>query len=448
MLTTVLAMLLIPLLAAIACCAAAETALFSITPGEVQSIAERHPGAAARLAWLRDRPRALLVTLLLVINLLSVAFFVISTVVSSRLGSAWLMLGFEVGMLFVAILGGDLLPKLIARRRRITLAPLIAWGLVPVYRVVSPVRSFLEHGVVVPLVRLIHPAGTRKPAPVSSEELGELLESSTQEANLMDHEQWLLGAVVDLGGLRVREVMTPRVDIEWVDADASSEDVLARLGERGSGLIPVARGTPDHGVVGVLNVAQYLGVVARSQAELGAGPSSLGSFLEPAFYVPDRARVDRAIEQMAARGVRLAFCVDEFGTLTGVVTSEQVLAPLLATPMDLPTHTAEVRRLGISAWSVPGRLPVRQLAEYVLGPELAGAGRASGVTTVAGLVIAGLGRIPRVGESLRLGRVRLRVSELEGRSIERVEVTLLEDEAGDGSASARALAANSPGASP
>jgi putative hemolysin len=425
--TIILLIALVPLLVLVALCASAETALFSLTPSELRAIRARRPGVAEILDRWRARPRALLVTVLLLANASSVAFFVVSTLVSNGLAVAWMLLAFELATLLVLIFLGDLVPKLIARRRRVLVAPFIVSILAPVYRTISPLRAVLEHGVVVPLVRLIHPERAEKPPPVGPEELASLLEGGSAEAGLMQEEQWLLGAVVELGTIRVREVMSPRVDMPWVEIDAGPNDVMSAIGENASArYLAVCRGGIDGGVVGLLNVPQYLAVTQWAQARLGPAPAGLASFLDPVVFVPERARLDRVIDMMASQGCRLCICVSEAGAITGSISSEQALASLMATPLQpADTAAAQIFKVGEGTWNVPGRLGVRHLTDYLLGTaELAPGTTSRRVTSVAGLVIAALGRLPRVGEAVRVGPVRLRVAEMDERSVERIEVSL------------------------
>jgi len=162
--------------------------------------------------------------------------------------------------------------------------------------------------------------------------------------------------------------------------------------------------------------------VRRVLAALAArGSADPRRFVEPVTYVPESATLDSLLEHFRTSGVHTALVADEHGTIAGLVEIEDAVGRLLPTPGEGQAGDDEVQMIALGTWMVPGRLPVREWA-HVLGPEGAAAGRR--VTTVGGLVLAQLGRVPAVGDEVRVGGVVLRVELMHGRSVETVRLSL------------------------
>ncbi|MFT3685778.1 MAG: transporter associated domain-containing protein [Phycisphaerales bacterium] len=176
----------------------------------------------------------------------------------------------------------------------------------------------------------------------------------------------------------------------------------------------------DHGVLGLLDVKRYLVAAAKAPgASSSPGPSEgakVTEFMEPVRYVPGSGSLDKLLEQFASAGVKLGLVVDEHGAVTGIVSTENVVQRLIAelTSDEDVELEAQVRHLPDGRWSVPGRLSVRDWASMFgltgMGQERVGAR----VSTVAGLIFTTLGRVPRVGDVVTVGNLRLQVLAMAG----------------------------------
>jgi CBS domain containing-hemolysin-like protein len=255
------------------------------------------------------------------------------------------------------------------------------------------------------------------------EDLSALLDTAQSRQALHEDEQELLSDVLELSGRPVREVMTPRVDMAWLDESFTGEQVLDLVRKTGHHKFPVARRSLDGEVVGLLNAKTYLAARSFRRARNQAGDPPAKEHIEPATYIPDRAGLDRLLEHLRRTGTHTALCVDERGELTGLVQVEDVVRELVdAAPEPGRADGGGVREVGPGVWCVPGRLTVRDWREYF---ERSGSASPidARVATVGGLVLAKLGRVPRAGDSVRLGAIELRVARMNGRRIEEVLVS-------------------------
>lgn len=207
-----------------------------------------------------------------------------------------------------------------------------------------------------------------------------------------------------------------------IDADAGTGAVIDAARTAGCPVIAVCDGSPDNGVIGFAKVREVLGLIATRPDK----PLDLRKLASRPGFVPDRSRLDRLLEFFRDQETDTAICVDEVGAVTGMVGLDDVVRALGFSPIEGTAREHErVERIGPNQWSVSGRLPVHDWAE-LFG---AGAGAAAidrRASTVAGLVLVGLGRLPMVGDEVRIGRLSLRVESTSGRSVDRVLVTLSE----------------------
>jgi putative hemolysin len=170
--TLVFFIILLPvLLAIIALCSASETTFFSLSRTDRLRLRRRSPAAGGAATRLLARPRALVLTILLITNAGNVAFYVIGSVLERRLGHGPLGIAFTIGTLLVLVLVGDLLPKLIAASNPVRLARALALPLEVAVQIVNPVTRFLEvrgswrSGWSIQRCGCSDPGPTRPPAP-------------------------------------------------------------------------------------------------------------------------------------------------------------------------------------------------------------------------------------------------------------------------------------------
>ncbi len=426
-----LVLVLLPLALASALCAATETALFSLTYSDRLRLRRQSPAAAHAVGLLLERPRALLVSILLATNISNVAYLVVSSVIAlthrpaAHEGEAALI---AVGLSALSVLGliivGDLLPKLLARRLRVGCCRLFAPALLAVFRAFAPVQGLLETVVIAPLARLVRPP-SEPTGTLTSEELSALLHAGARQGAIETAEQRLLEEVVQLGEVRVREAMVPRLDILWIDAGAPLPDLLERVRAGAPARIVLCRGSLDDGVLGWVDTKR---AVSAWAATPGA-PPPLTAHVRPMLYVPETARLDQLLDQFRATRRYVALCVDEYGTIVGLIDLNDILVRLVAAP-GAPGEEprASVEPAGEGRWLVPGRFGVRELTAILEssrgGLRVRGRPVERRVSTVAGLVLLALGRLPRIGDEVRFGNVTLRVESMEGRTIERVLIAV------------------------
>ncbi|MBI1191131.1 MAG: DUF21 domain-containing protein [Tepidisphaera sp.] len=412
-------LILMPLLLlASAVCSASETALFSLTQADRLRLRKSHPRVFAATSRLLGSPRSLLISVLLANVAVNTAFLVLASVVGAGLSPAWeAAVGVSTVVLMVGL--GEVLPKSIAAAHRVAVCRVVAVPMQAWSRVIAPVRDFAESFVVSPLVRVFSPTGGA-PARITGEDLSALLDLNASAGVLNSSDQQLLDGVVQLSALRARDVMTPRVDVRWLRMTGSSEDFLALAGGKAGARAPVfRRGLGERAAAGIVRDSRVVEALKRS----GGAKVPLAPLVEPALYVPERARLDQVLEQFRAAKADTGLCVNEAGEITGLIGLDDVIAELVSGAERASGAGEGVKRVMPGVWLVPGRLSVRDWASFF------GAGQEEinpRVSTVAGLILEKLGRVPRVGDEVLIRNVNLRVERMRGRVIEQVGVAVKE----------------------
>ena len=386
---------MIPLLLASAFFSASETVFFGLGVEDRAELRRRGGIASGALDALLLKPRQLLVTVLLGNMTINTLFMTISAVLLLRHGTAPLTgLVFGAGSLILLIILGEILPKVAGQSHRIRGAALLAPPLAAIHRVIAPLRIAIARFVVIPLARL---AGEAPSPHLGPEELAALLDVSVAEGAIDRSEENLLRDVVKMGQLSVRDVMTPRVHVNFVHLDDEPARIRDEIAQVGRGHLPVVGESIDD-VRGLLSSRRFL-MEAPQQSDTAA----LEAIMSGIAFVPEQASVEDLLRRFQAEGSTLAIVVDEYGGTAGIVTIEDVAEEIVGEIAEPDERLLEIpERLAEARWRVSGLMPLHDWRE-----AFGSAVDDRRVSTVGGLFFARLGRLARAGDVVRLGNVRL-----------------------------------------
>ena len=253
--------------------------------------------------------------------------------------------------------------------------------------------------------------GPEKPAEATEQEVRAYIDVGRQEGILEKEEEKLLLSIVDFGDTRVREVMTPRTDIVWIDVAASLTVLFDMFVESKYSRIPVVRGSIDT-IVGIVHVKDAL------QAIRAGGNRSIADLMREATFVPETKKVSELLREFQRRHLWMAIVVDEYGGVSGIVTVEDLLEEIVGEISDEHEDEREpVSRTGENAYSVSGKANIEVVRDlFGRGPE------EGDFTTVGGLLTSRLGHIPKPGETYKESDLRFTVEEADRRRVYRVRI--------------------------
>jgi len=326
---------------------------------------------------------------------------------------------------------GELVPKTISLARAERVALLIArpfrWFL-STFRWAIDFLDGISSAVVKALgVTAPHGHGVAH----STEELQIQIQQARERGLLAPGEEKFILSAIELGQVQVREIMVPRPDMHILPIEASLDEVTRVFATTQRSRIPVYRGTPDH-ILGFVHIKDMMWVLMDRDRRLEEGlaipPFDLRRVLREVLIVPETKPASELLVELRTHRVGMAVVVDEFGSILGLVTMEDILEQMVGEIHDEFDVIERPLTLADGAIIFDAGLNVRDLdAQYnITLPD------DPAYATVGGFVLDQLGFIPRGGESFDYGDFRFTVVEMDGRRVARVKVQRLPGAASNG----------------
>ena len=318
---------------------------------------------------------------------------------------------FVVLLSFTTLLLGELVPKRLALRRAEAFARAVAPAMQAFARITKPLVWLM--GISTSAVLALLGAHKQEGPSVSVDDIEHLLEAGRAEGVLEAVEQAVATEALRLGERTVRDIMRPRIDIDALDIETPPGEVLGAIAMAGYSRLPVYEGSLDH-ILGYVSLKDVL-----RQNWMG-WPIELRKILHRALFVPETMPLDRLLELFQKQKNQLAVVLDEYGGTEGLVTLEDVLEELVGEIHDEHRReSADFVQREDGSWLVDGSAGVEDLAER-LGIKLNGVPR--DYSTVSGIVLAELERIPTTGDTLRWRGLTIEVVDMDGRRIDKLMI--------------------------
>ncbi len=392
---------------------ASETAFIALPRARLMHLVNIGQPGAGRVAHLMLRPDKFLATVLLGNNLVNTAAAALGTVLAvSLIGNTPLaVLVATLGVTLVLLVFGETMPKTIAWQRSEKVAFAVSRPLAMVETTLAPATRILR------LVSLVtnKALGISGAAPqVGVEEIRTLIAAGARSGTVEPEEAALLEKVFRFGDQQMREIMTPRPEIVWIERGTTLEGFLRMYQDHSHTRFPVYEGSTEN-VVGVLAIKDVFMAMGRGELEL---QDPITGNLRPAYFVPETKALSSTFGEMQHSGYGLVLTVDEFGGIAGLATLKQLLEVIVGqvgeegaapdnayTPVDEHTFWLDA---GV------GILEINE--ELKLGlPE-------GDYQTVAGFILDWMGRIPEEGDVLEYRNLRLTIKKMAGVRIDEVEL--------------------------
>lgn len=317
---------------------------------------------------------------------------------------------------YFSLVIGELVPKQVALRAAVPISLVMARPMVWLARIAAPLVWLLDKSSAT-LISLLG-INTRGQHSVTAEELQMIFAEATRSGVIEAEQHQILAGVVRLAERPVRELMTPRTEIDWIDADADAEKVREAIEATPHSLLPVAEGSPD-AILGVVKVRELL-------AALVAGKRiSIRKMMRKAEVVPDQLDAMDALRVLQSAEIAMAVVHDEYGHFEGIVTPVDLLTAIagnFASDQD-QGDTPEIVERKDGSLLVSGALSADALADR-LGLEY-GDDREFG--TAAGYALSVLKRLPVVGETFTDQGWEFEIVDMDNRRIDQMLVTRIRE---------------------
>lgn len=393
----------------------AESALTAVNRVRVRSLAQGGSKTAARLDILLEDRSRLISALLIGNNLVNVALTVlVAKVVESLVSggaegtSDWVAVAVVTPMLVVF---GEVIPKTVGVNLSLPFSMVMAWPIFIVRQLLTPLTILLSG--LQRLVLKIFGHNPESDMAVTGEEIQTMVEMASAQEVLGRSSSLAISNLISLHELIVREVLTPRIDVVGIPADADFRTTQDVFLNHPYSRLPVYKDDIDT-IVGILHVRDLLTTNDEERASFRAELRA-----RPPMFVPEQKRVEVLIHDLRQERQHMAIVVDEFGGTAGIVTLENLLEEVVGQIEDeFDAETQPVRRLGNSIALLDGSCAIADLEEF-LGHEL---GDVEDVDTVAGLFLREFDRIPEEGNSVSVSGLTLVVRKMRGQRILRLLV--------------------------
>lgn len=317
---------------------------------------------------------------------------------------------------YASLIVGELVPKQIALANPEGIAILVARPMAVVARITSPLLWVLEGSSRFILAVL----GIRKAAgqTVTEEEVKAMVAEGTESGVFEPQEQEMISGVMRFGDRKIRAIMTPRSDVQWVNLNWDAAEISRTLRDSPHSRFPAYRGAPDE-VVGVILAKDLLNGFLDGKA------FDVAPLIRPLTVVHDNAPALHVLDILKQADIHMALVVDEYGGVQGIVTATDILASLLGS---LAEHGEEyegaIVRRGDGSWLLDGDVAVDLAAERIGCRKLDS--EDGDYTTVAGFILSKLRSIPSAGDHFIWEGWRFEVVDMDGRRIDKVLISRLD----------------------
>ncbi len=249
-----------------------------------------------------------------------------------------------------------------------------------------------------------------------AEELIRLREMEGAGTGIAEEERQMIRGIIGMEQTTVREVMVPRIDMVAVDVEDGFSEVAQMMVEKGYSRLPAYEDTVDN-VIGVVYAKEVLRHLAR-----GTSPVSIRELARPAHFVPETKKIDELLAEMRQQRMSIAIVVDEYGGTAGLVTTEDLIEEIVGEIEDeFDARERPVQLVTPKEAIVDARVGIDDLNEmFDLRIEK------EDFDSVGGFIFNNLGRMPSVGDEVRVDGLVMRVLTVMGRRIKKVRITKLE----------------------
>ena len=408
--------LIVVLLLCSALASGSETALFSLSPSQLDHIRRNQTGTNGAIMRLLSDQDRLLATILILNNLVNIFIIALCNNLIDSLvvfhSTGWEFAIKTVAVTFILLLFGEIIPKVYASYNPSGFSRAVALPIELASRILKPLSY-----VLVKYSDAIQNRGIIQPENISMEELENALEITE---NPSETEKEMLSGIVQFASKEVEEIMHPRMEIVAIDEEENFDEVRRVIIESGYSRIPVYKGSIDH-IVGMLYVKDMLRHVGKESS------FEWQALLRPAFYTPEHKKINELLEEFQTQKVHIAIVVDEYGSTLGLVSLEDILEEIVGEISDESDAPEEVlyKELAEGIYIFEGKANIGLLEEVLDLHEGTFDDCRGEAETVAGLMLEAKKDFLRKGDKMVFHGIRLTVVKVTGHYAEEIKVEKL-----------------------
>lgn len=248
------------------------------------------------------------------------------------------------------------------------------------------------------------------------ESASEIVSAETQEI-LNEEKADMIQGVNELSSTSVKEVMIPRIDVDFINIDWQNSEIYEKITESGHSRFPVYRESIDN-VIGVLYVKDLIRYLCNGESY------NLENIIRKAYFVPETKRIDSLLREFKRRHIHIAMAVDEYGGLSGIVCMEDIIEEIVGDIQDeFDNEGEEIVSLGNNSWIIDARTDLDDVNK-----EIASEFPTESSDTLGGFVLDLFGKIPVKYEKISYGNYDFIIQDMDGHRIDTIKVIFKEQE--------------------
>lgn len=312
------------------------------------------------------------------------------------------------GTTYLSLVIGELVPKRLGLQNPERIAVLVAPAMHQLSRISAPIVHLLSISTDA-LLRLLGTRASDEP-PVTDEEIYSLMEQGVEAGVFEANEGTMVASIMSLDDRSVASLMTPRLDIEWIDLAAPTEEIRTIIGESRHSRFPAAYGTLDQ-VVGIIRSKDLLDSLLKQQN------FELNTCIREALFIPETASAAHALALFKQSGRHMALVISEYGGVEGLITLNSLIDQIIGI-----TEKPGATQREDGSWLLDGLLPIDEFKTLLDVKSLPEEDEGH-YQTLGGFVMTQLGRIPAAADRFESVGLRFEVMDMDGRRVDKVLVS-------------------------
>lgn len=404
------------LLALSAFFSSSETAMMAVNKIRIRNLADAGLSSAQTLMKVLDNQPKMLSAILIGNNIVNISASSLATIVVTRaFGDMYVGVGTGILTLLVLIFG-EITPKTSATLYSETMALRFAKPIYMIMQVLTPV-IFIVDKLSQGVLRLLHVDPNKKQDAITEDELRTIVEVSHEEGVIESDEKKMIYNVFDFGDSVAKDIMVPRIDMTFIDVDATFSEVIEIFREVKYTRYPVYEETTDN-VIGIINIKDLL--LTENQKKF-----CIRDYLREPLYTYEFKKTAELMVELRKTQNNIAIVLDEYGATAGLITLEDMLEEIVGEIRDEYDEDEEdlIRRIGPREYVVEAAMKLDDLNDQ-LGLDL----ESEDYDSIGGFIIGLLDHLPEEGEEVTHRNLRLVVDQVDRNRIDKIHLYIQEEE--------------------
>ena len=409
-------LIVIGLLALSAFFSSSETAMMAVNKIRVRNLADAGLSSAQTLMKVLDNQPKMLSAILIGNNIVNISASSLATILVTRaFGDMYVGVGTGILTLLVLIFG-EITPKTSATLYSETMALRFAKPIYMIMQVLTPV-IFIVDKLSQGVLRLLHVDPNKKQDAITEDELRTIVEVSHEEGVIESDEKKMIYNVFDFGDSVAKDIMVPRIDMTFIDVDATFSEVIEVFREVKYTRYPVYEETTDN-VIGIINIKDLL--LTENQKKF-----CIRDYLREPLYTYEFKKTAELMVELRKTQNNIAIVLDEYGATAGLITLEDMLEEIVGEIRDEYDEDEEdlIRRIGPREYVVEAAMKLDDLNDQ-LGLDL----KSEDYDSIGGFIIGLLDHLPEEGEEVTHKTLRFVVDKVDRNRIDKIHLYIQEEE--------------------